>query len=307
MTLTLLQEAATALGFSRVAALPITQVEDEFRVFYEEYLTRCGHADLKYLERPERFTLTAIYPNAKTLLIFLYPYRFRSVEAQLRAAPYKIARYAWQKDYHYLLKEKLNALLEKFNWQGRAVTDSAPVLEKYWARRAGMGFIGLNSLLIDPLSGSYFLIASLFIDEKLQPDLPRRDLNSFLANDFHTFCKDCTLCIDACPTSALSGDGLMDTQKCISYQSIETKEAAVYPEGTKKHRWIFGCDICQQVCPYNKNEKSYSDEKFNETHPAIPLVASGEDTLTRSEIKGSVLERRGMKKVRENKEALEKF
>ncbi|HRP70583.1 MAG TPA: 4Fe-4S double cluster binding domain-containing protein, partial [Turneriella sp.] len=123
-----------------------------------------------------------------------------------------------------------------------------------------MGFIGRNSLLIDPTSGSYFLIASLFIEEDLDADLPERNLYLFLANDFHAFCKDCTLCIDACPTGALLGDGLMNTQKCISYQSIETKEAAEYPKGTKKHRWIFGCDVCQQVCPYNKNEESYSDE-----------------------------------------------
>ncbi|HRP70582.1 MAG TPA: DUF1730 domain-containing protein [Turneriella sp.] len=134
MTLTLLQEAATALGFSRVAALPIIQIEDEFRVFYEKYLTRGGHADLKYLERPERFTLTAIDPNAKTLLIFLYPYRFRSVETHLRATPYKIARYAWQKDYHYLLKGKLNTLLEKFTGRGAR----SPILRRCW-KNTGRG------------------------------------------------------------------------------------------------------------------------------------------------------------------------
>jgi len=296
---------ARAAGFHRAAALPVAGIEDDFHRFYEDYLKKGLAADLGYLSRPERFDLLSIFPGARTLLLFFYPYRFRSVEDKLRAAPFKVARYAWQKDYHIVLKEKLHQLIEDLALTGRAVTDSAPLLERYWARRAGLGFIGKNGMLIDRETGSYFFIAAALVSEEIQGDVPLRENSYTPADDFAEFCKDCTLCIDSCPTAALTGDGLMDTSLCISYQTIESKTAPVFSTGTKKHRWIFGCDICQQVCPYNKDQSAYADELFNDEHEAAASIAAGESITEKARLKSSVFLRRGSEKIEWNRAALE--
>lgn len=297
--------AARAVGFHRTAALRVGDIEDEYQKFYQGYLARGLAADLKYLSRPERFTLTSIFPEAQTLILFLYPYRFRAVEEKLKAAPFKVARYAWQKDYHIMLKQKLHRLLEDLALTGRAVTDSAPLFERYWARRAGLGFIGKNGMLIDRETGSYFFIAAALVGEEIQGDFPLREKSYTPAYDFTEFCKDCRLCVDACPTAALTGDGLMATTRCISYQTIESKTAPVFSTGTKKHRWLFGCDICQQVCPYNKGKSAYADEHFNDEHEAAARIAAGESITEKARLKSSVFLRRGSEKIAWNRAALE--
>lgn len=298
---------AQRYGFNKAAAIPVVAVDGAFRGFYQDYLTRGLAADLRYLARPERFQLSSILPTARTLLLFFYPYRFRAVEDKLRAAPLKIARYAWQKDYHLSLRAKLTALLTDLGLTGRAVTDSAPLFERYWARRAGLGFIGRNGMLIDRASGSYFFIAAALVEEgvETQGDFHPGEQPSPLEDDFAEFCKDCRLCVESCPTGALFGDGLMETHKCISYRTIETKAPAAYNTQDKKHRWIFGCDICQQVCPYNKTELSFADDSFNDEHPAAARIAVAGDVPARSGLKQSVFLRRGPAKIAENIAALE--
>jgi epoxyqueuosine reductase len=307
VSLDVLAAAAQQLGFSRTAALPVAAVEQEFRLFYEDFLARGLATDLSYLSRPERFDLRSIFPSAHTLLIFFYPYRFNAVEAKLRAAPLKVARYAWQKDYHVLLRGKLSSLLARLGLTGRAITDSAPLLERYWARRAGLGFIGRSGMLIDPETGSYFLVAAALIEEQTEAkqDIPLRSKNFSPENDFTDFCKDCRLCIDACPTGALFGDGLMETSKCISYRTIEAKTSAQPAPSDKKHRWVFGCDICQQVCPYNKTAASFADDEFNDEHPAAEKIAADEIPPQRSALKLSAFFRRGVGKILGNRAALE--
>lgn len=285
-----------------MAAIPLSNVSGDFQSYYERYLAQGFHADLKYLEAKTRFDLQSIYPHARTLILFTYPYRFESTESKLKQAPYKVARYAWQRDYHILLKEKLNDLLQQFSLKGRAVTDSAPLLERYWARRAGLGLIGKNGMLIDRARGSYFLIAALLIEETCDEYAAENVTRHVF--DMSDICVDCTRCIDACPTSALLGDGVLDAGKCISYQTIERKNAATYDSKAKRHSWIFGCDICQQVCPYNQTKGSYADGKFNDEHEAAISIATGCTPQTR-ELKNSVFARRGIKKIVGNRAALD--
>lgn len=307
-----LAQSAQQQGFTDGAAISVTGPGDDFINFYQQYLHAGLNADLNYLTRPERRNLLSIFPQAQTLILFLYPYRFRDIEAKLRAAPFKVARYAWQNDYHDMLRRKLKHLLVDCNLNGRAVTDSAPLPERYWGRAAGLGRIGRNGMLISERHGSFFLIASLLVAEPLETagitrfgagqvfsDAPVA-LND-MQQEIASTCADCDLCVTACPTGALTGDGLMDTRACISYQTIESKNANDEMMSTsKKHKWIFGCDICQQVCPYNKGEQSFADSAFNAEHLAAAAVAAAELPEKRSGLKGSVFFRRGLDKLRAN-------
>jgi epoxyqueuosine reductase len=176
----------------------------------------------------------------------------------------KIARYAYGKDYHIVVKERLTELWTYIedtigHISGRMFVDSAPVLERSWAKRSGLGWIGKNSNLLTRHSGSYFFIATIIIDLELAPDHP-----------FPTsHCGSCTRCIDACPTDAIVDNGVVNAEKCISYQTIELKAAAIDPTvADKMDGWIFGCDICQEVCPWNRFSQPTKELGFNPT-PAI--------------------------------------
>jgi epoxyqueuosine reductase len=306
-----LREQAANYGFSGVYPHPADAVEQEFRHFYQnDFLGRGRQADLGYLGRKERFDLTAIYPGVNTLLMFTYPYRFEKIEKQFRAAPYKVARYAWQRDYHLELRGKIATLLANLELAGRAVTDSAPLLERYWARRAGAGRIGQNGMLISRESGSYFLLAAALTAARLEPglltEIRRGNENAGIDRDLSEICGSCRLCIDACPTQALLGDGQMETAKCISYQTIESKSENLDLANTgKKHRWIFGCDICQQVCPHNKTAASYADDAFCTEHPVAAEIAAGRVPPIGSALRGSVFERRGGKKLLANQQSID--
>lgn len=290
-------DRARALGFAGMAAIAATEIAPEYHEFHEAFLRRNLPDDLAYLRRRERYDLHSLLPDAKSLILFTYPYRFRAVERKLRQSPFKIARYAWQKDYHQTLKSKLRRIMGEFSLTGRPVTDSAPLAERYWARRAGLGKIGRNGMLIDEKQGSYFLIASLVLSDELAAAKTENSMP--LQADLLSLCGSCRRCVEACPTGALYGDSLMDTSRCISFQTIESRDDLHFlPATAKAHRWIFGCDICQQVCPWNKSV--FGDERFNDEHPVAIGIAAGEIPEVRSRLKGSVFYRRGAKKLREN-------
>ncbi|MFZ5628960.1 MAG: epoxyqueuosine reductase [Spirochaetota bacterium] len=296
-------ESARRLGFARMAALAVDRPSREYRDFHEQFVARALPDDLHYLRRHERFDVTSLLPGAQSVLLFTYPYRFRTVEEKLRNARYKIARYAWQKDYHELLKEKLGRLVAEFSLSGRAVTDSAPFAERYWARRAGLGRIGRNGMLIDRELGSYFLIAALVLNDALQTGTEPE--TAWPATDIESLCGECRLCVEACPTEALLGDSQMDASRCISFQTIESRvDTAALPEPRRRHNWIFGCDICQQVCPWNKSVSAA--EEFNDEHPLAAQIAGGQLPGSRSKLKGSVFHRRGVQKLQQNIAAVER-
>jgi len=201
---------------------------------------------------------TLLVPGAKSVITLLYNYF--PAQQQPDGLP-KIARYAYGKDYHYVVKQHVQELLQYIELnigavEARCFVDSAPVLERSWALRSGLGWIGKNSNLLTRHSGSYFFIATLISDLELPSDDP-----------FPTdHCGTCTRCIDACPTNAITDSGEIISEQCISYQTIELKDAMIADDlGKKMNGWIFGCDICQEVCPWNRFSKPTNDPRFTAT------------------------------------------
>ncbi|MCK5370106.1 MAG: tRNA epoxyqueuosine(34) reductase QueG, partial [Cyclobacteriaceae bacterium] len=179
---------------------------------------------------------------------------------------YKIAKYAYGKDYHFVIKDKLKAFLDCLQEEigevnGRAFVDSAPVMERQWAAKSGLGWLGKNTLLINNKQGSFFFIAELILDLELEYDRPVKD-----------YCGTCTKCLDACPTDAFADAGILDASKCISYLTIELKGAI--PEEFKGtyENWVFGCDICQDICPWNRFSKRHNDSDFKKNKGVKAVV-----------------------------------
>jgi epoxyqueuosine reductase len=252
----LVKAEALRLGFMGCRVAKAEQLDDDARRL-ESWLNKGYQGTMQYMERnfDLRVDPCKLVPGAKsvvTLLMNYYPSEQQSPEAP------GIAKYAWGQDYHDVIRAKLNALLDHIRAtigevQGRGFVDSAPVLERSWAVRSGLGWIGKNGNLLNKDHGSFFFIATLITDLELSTDSP-----------FNTdHCGTCTRCIDACPTDAIVGPSLVDATKCISYLTIELKDALM-PTGFE-HRgdnWMFGCDICQDVCPWNRFSKPHTEQAF---------------------------------------------
>lgn len=241
-----IKDLALSAGFDYCGIAKAERLDDDARRL-AAWLEQGMHGNMHYMERhfELRVDPTRLVPGAKsviTLLINYYP------SAPEPTGMPKIAKYAWGKDYHLVIRQKLNSLLKEITAElgpvaGRGFVDSAPVLEKTWAQRSGLGWIGKNGNLITREKGSFFFIATLITDMDLEPDDP-------FAKDF---CGTCTRCIDACPTDAILPDKVVDGSRCISYFTIELRDALI--PGTMKGKfddWIFGCDTCQDVCPWNR-------------------------------------------------------
>lgn len=246
---------ATTLGFSYCGISKAEFLEDEAPKL-AEWLKR-GHAgQMTYLENhfDKRLDPTLLVPGAKSVVSLLYNYYPEKDLA--KEDEYKISKYAYGQDYHKVVKDKLKEFLESIRQeigdvQGRAFVDSAPVMERAWAQRSGLGWIGKNSLLINKHQGSFFFLAELIIDLELEYDGPIKD-----------YCGTCTACIDACPTDAIPAPYVVDGSKCISYYTIELKETIPNEVKGKFENWIFGCDICQDVCPWNRFSKPHAEKAF---------------------------------------------
>jgi epoxyqueuosine reductase len=255
------------------------------------------HGEMDYMERnlKKRVDPRILVPNAKTVISVIQNYFPGNPE--ISTTPPKLSRYALGRDYHDVIKDKLYLLLDFIRKEyghvdGRVFVDSAPVLEKTWASKAGLGWIGKNSLLINQQLGSYFFIGELILDIEIKP-LETRTVNR---------CGACTRCIDACPTGAIVAPSIIDSRKCISYLTIEKKSPLTNLEQQSLNGWCFGCDICQEVCPWNgkisaitsggivpkqevlsikPNElKSISKEKFVEIFSNTPLSRAGWEKVT---------------------------
>ncbi len=209
----------------------------------------------------KRIDPTKLVDGAKTVVSLLYNY-FPEEKPSDPLAP-KLARYAYGEDYHFVIKRKLKSLIHFIQENigevnGRCFVDSAPVMEREWAKKSGLGWFGKNTLIIHPKKGSYFFLAELIIDLELPPDHPIKD-----------HCGTCTRCIDACPTDAISPQGyILDGSKCISYFTIELKEAIPETMKGKFENWMFGCDICQEVCPWNRFATPHQEPAFD-PHPDL--------------------------------------
>jgi epoxyqueuosine reductase len=193
--------------------------------------------------------------DAKTVISLLFNYYTDQQQSDPEAP--KISKYAYGEDYHHVIKDKLNELIACIQDEigavhGRGFVDSAPVMDKAWAKKAGLGWIGKNSNLIHPKKGSFFFIADLILDLKIEADGPIKD-----------YCGTCTKCIDACPTDAIIEPYVVNGSKCISYLTIELKDELLPKEFEgKMDNWMFGCDICQDVCPWNRFSVLHNEERF---------------------------------------------
>jgi len=209
----------------------------------------------------KRVDPTKLVPGAKSVVSLLYNYHNPELQKD-KDAP-KISSYAYGQDYHHIIKPKLKELVHTLELQigaidGRVFVDSAPVMEREWAARSGLGWIGRHTLAIHPKKGSYFFLAELIIDVAFENDQSIRD-----------HCGTCRKCIDACPTEAISDKGyLLDGSKCISYLTIELKEEIPHSFTGNMKNWMFGCDICQQVCPWNRFSEKHNEPAF-EPHPNL--------------------------------------
>lgn len=282
-----------ACGISKAEALP----GDAARV--EKWLEKGMQGEMQYLERnrEKRYNSTRLVGNAQSVISVLFSY-FPPEELPSKSH-YKISKYAYGKDYHYILKQKLALLLEKIEnltgkREARIFTDSAPVLDRAVARRAGLGFTGKNTLLINREEGSFFFIGHIILNLELTAN----------RETVENYCGSCTKCIDACPTAALSPFEL-DARKCISYLTIEYRGEKIPDKFQGKWKeWIFGCDICQDVCPWNRKAKPHNEAAFAPSELLLKMQKTDwenlDKTMFKKLFKGTAVERTGFKGIRRN-------
>ena len=222
----------------------------------ETWLNQQMHGKMAYMANyfDKRLDPTRLVDGAKSVISLIYNY-FPSKDIN-DSSGFKVAKYAFGKDYHYVIKDKLKTFFKRIQddigeVNGRVFVDSAPILERVWAKKAGLGWIGKNTLLLNRDMGSFFFLAEIIIDLELAYDGPVKD-----------YCGSCTRCIDACPTDAIPTPYVVDASRCISYFTIELKEEIPAEFKDTYKDWIFGCDICQDVCPWNRFSTPHREEKF---------------------------------------------
>jgi epoxyqueuosine reductase len=250
------KEIASAIGFDLCGIANAVKLDDDARRL-ENWLGKGFHGEMRYMENhfDLRIDPTKLVPGAKSVITLMFNYF--PEELQEPEAP-KIAKYAFGKDYHLVIRDKLHEFLyqirESFgDVQGRGFVDSAPVLERAWAQRSGLGWIGKNGNLINKKVGSFYFLATLITDLALEADNPY----------YQDYCGSCNKCVEACPTEALLPEKILDATKCISYLTIELKSSMI-PESLSgnSNNWVFGCDICQDVCPWNRFSKTTTHDEL---------------------------------------------
>ena len=239
----------------------------------EKWLKNNMHGEMQYMENhfDKRLDPTKLVEDSKSVISLLLNY-YPSQEQT--ANSYKLSKYAFGTDYHFVIKDKLKSLLnfiqdEIGDVSGRAFVDSAPVLDKAWAAKSGLGWIGKHSNLLTQQVGSFYFIAELIIDLDLEYDLPTTD-----------HCGTCTACIDACPTQAIAEPYVVDGSKCISYFTIELKENIPTEFKGQFDDWMFGCDVCQDVCPWNRFSKSHNEPLFNPNPELLSMTKKDWEEIT---------------------------
>ncbi|HVD97565.1 MAG TPA: tRNA epoxyqueuosine(34) reductase QueG [Cytophagaceae bacterium] len=250
----LIKSKAKELGFEYCGISKAEFLEEEAPRL-ESWLKQGNHGTMQWMENhfDKRLDPRLLVEGAKSvvsLLLNYYP------EKEIKSSDYKISKYAYGLDYHDVIKSKMKVFIDHLNQEigeinGRAFVDSAPVMDKVWAKKSGLGWVGKNTNLINKESGSFFFIAEIILDIELEYDGPIKD-----------YCGTCTRCVDACPTDALHTPYMIDGSKCISYLTIELKENIPQEFKGKMDNWIFGCDICQDVCPWNSFSKKHQHPEF---------------------------------------------
>jgi epoxyqueuosine reductase len=267
---------ALSLGFDACGICTETVVDEQTRNAFCRWLQNGYQASMNYMEKYDRFDLRTLMPDVQSVLMLALNYF--PAKKQHSDAP-QIASYAYGSDYHTVLRTMLNNLLREITVlcpqaKGRIFCDTAPVLEKYRAQQAGIGFIGKNSLLIIPRHGSYYFLCGIALNIPLIPDAPRKNA-----------CGKCHKCMDACPTGALIAPFTLDARRCIAYHTIESREEIPEPvvSAMQKHNCFFGCDICQQVCPHNRFASPHNHAGLQASPYIYQLSAAQLKTLTQTE------------------------
>jgi epoxyqueuosine reductase len=256
-----IKSEATRLGFSFCGIAKAEFLEEEAPRL-EKWLNQNMHGNMQYMENyfDKRLDPTKLVEGSKSVISLMYNY---FPEKEQREDTFKISKYAYGQDYHSIIKNKLKEFVHFIHEEIGEVnteiyTDSAPVLDRAWAKKSGLGWIGKNAMLIQPKNGSFFFLAEIILDLDLEYDNPIKD-----------YCGTCTACIDACPTEAILPGKVVNGSKCISYFTIELKDEILPNEMKGKFDdWMFGCDICQDVCPWNRFSKPHNEPLFN-PHPKL--------------------------------------
>jgi len=274
----LIKQKSRELGFDFCGISKAAYLEEEAKNL-ENWLSKGYHGRMAYMANhfDKRVDPAKLVPGAKSVISLLYNYYPGQDEES--ESDYKVARYAFGKDYHFLIKDKLKQL---FKWigseigeiNGRVFVDSAPVMERQWAAKAGLGWQGKNTLLLNRQYGSYFFIAELIIDLELSYDGPVKD-----------YCGTCTRCLDACPTDAFAAPYVLDASKCISYFTIELKDDIPSEFKGAYNNWVFGCDICQEVCPWNRFAKSHNEPAFQKSQGVKQIMMEGKEEFNDQEFR----------------------
>ncbi len=316
-----IKQKALALGFSRVGILSgemMTKTLEEATLGFESWLAHGHHADMAWMEghltlRKDPNTVLEGVQSIVCVLLNYFPGRHQETDS------FKVAKYARGKDYHLLIREKLRTLLKEIqevapDVQGRPVTDSAPLHEKPLAVRSGLGWVGKNGNLISPQQGSWFFLGELLLSVPLESDSVSTNQHNTILQEKTNLCGTCTRCIDACPTEAILTDGsnmgVIDANRCLSYWTIESK-ASEFPAYIQKNLsgWAYGCDICQDVCPWNMKFETLTTESgfLTELTPAKldpdKILEMSLDTF-QQQFKDTPIKRLGLPRLQRNIQAL---
>ena len=269
----IIKAEAKRLGFLSCGISKAEFLEEEAPRL-ERWLHNNMHGNMHYMENhfDKRLDPTLLVEGSKSVISLTYNYYTDAVQQDADAP--KISKYAYGVDYHYVIKDKLNQLLEYIKNEigdvhGRTFVDSAPIMEKAWAKKSGLGWIGKHSNLITQKVGSYYFIAELIVDLDLEVDHAVTD-----------HCGSCTACIDACPTQAITEPYKVDGSKCISYFTIELKENIPSEMKGQLDHWMFGCDVCQEVCPWNRFSKNHSEPLFNPNPKLLSMSKKDWEEIT---------------------------
>ena len=281
-----------ACGFAKAERL------NDHEVQLDQWLNNGFHGNMGYMENHKAMRLdpTLLVPGAKSVICLAYNYFPETTRLQQNNTTPQIAKYAWGDDYHHVIKDKLFKLIDRIKtlnpaFEARAFVDSAPVMERQWAERAGLGWIGKNSLLLRKGVGSFFFLAEIICNLELEPDQQQTD-----------HCGECTACIDACPTQAIVQPQVIDSNRCISYLTIEDKTWPESIEISKTESWAYGCDICQDVCPWNRfsqpnQEPRFAPREMISWNNSQWKEALAEPARIKPQLKKSAMQRAGLKKL----------
>jgi epoxyqueuosine reductase len=291
-----IKQLAESMGFDYCGIAKAQELTEDAKRL-EEWIQKGYHGDMEYMARnfDLRIDPRKLVPGAKSVICFIKNYY--PDQAQTDGLP-KIAKYAWGNDYHEVIRNQLHEFLDQLRKQigpieGRGFVDSAPVLERSWAQLAGAGWIGKNGNLIKPQAGSFFFIATLIVDIELAYDQP-------MAKDY---CGTCTKCIDACPTQAILPNKTIEANHCISYLTIELKKEIIETDRNYKD-WAFGCDICQDVCPWNSFSKAHKEPAFKPLDGLLQMTKEDwmqiEENSFKARFKTSPLLRSKLKGIKRN-------